>query len=316
MGLKFLKLHKWLCISIFELLVLGSAVRVLNAGLACPDWPLCFGDVIPDFHPQVYLEFIHRALAGVVGIGVVALNGYLLWRGSMSRSVRLLCWLSFLLLASQIILGGLTVLWQLHSKVVTAHLGIGAALFGVLVWISFAAHHESSQTDGPAKELPSTLRWWGAVLPLAIYAQVLLGGTVATNFAALVCTDFPLCHGEFIPTLHGIIGLQVIHRLGAYTLFTLIATFAVWVWRSGIAGEVRRRSHQLLALVFVQIILGIVNVVYLNPPIITVLHLATAMLMLATALRIFYMGLLTMHPKPVEAAKRTLHPAVLKAQHS
>ena len=62
---------KWyaaLCTEIFILIALGGGVRAMDAGLACPDWPLCFGDYIPDYHPQDFLEFIHRALAGLVGI--------------------------------------------------------------------------------------------------------------------------------------------------------------------------------------------------------------------------------------------------------
>src|ERR1700760_1820611 len=78
MGVTFVRFYKWLCIATFELIVLGGAVRALNAGLACPDWPLCFGDYVPDFHPQVYLEFIHRVLAGSIGFATLALNGALL----------------------------------------------------------------------------------------------------------------------------------------------------------------------------------------------------------------------------------------------
>ncbi len=300
MDLKFLKWHRWLCISTFELLVLGSAVRVLKAGLACPDWPLCFGAFIPDFHPQVYLEFIHRALAGLIGIGVLGLHGYLIWRRPRVSGVALFSWMSFLLLGLQINLGKLTVIWQLQPQVVTAHLGCGAALFATMVWIHYKMRGDLFPADSVsqpvAARIPRATLWWGAALPLAIYAQVLLGGTVASNFAALVCTDFPYCHGQFIPTLHGIIGLQIIHRLGAYALFLLVLSFFLWTnWR-GLTGEIRKRSQQLMVLVAFQVVLGIANVVYLNPPIITVLHLATAMLMLAVALRILFLGQLLTEP--------------------
>ena len=53
----------------YVLLVFGSAVRVHGAGLACPDWPLCFGEVIPALDFQVFMEWGHRVLAGLVSLG-------------------------------------------------------------------------------------------------------------------------------------------------------------------------------------------------------------------------------------------------------
>ena len=81
---------KWLVVATFALIALGGSVRVMNAGLACPDWPLCFGDVIPDYHPQVYFEFIHRVLAGLVSIVFAGLMYLLLFRSTApSRLKRL-----------------------------------------------------------------------------------------------------------------------------------------------------------------------------------------------------------------------------------
>ena len=65
---KFIRVYGLLCAAIICLIALGAATRAMNAGLACPDWPLCFGDIIPDFHPQVYFEFIHRVLACLIAL--------------------------------------------------------------------------------------------------------------------------------------------------------------------------------------------------------------------------------------------------------
>ncbi len=51
----------WLIFLVVDLMVLGAAVRAFDAGLTCPDWPLCFGNVVPAFHWGVYFEFIHRS---------------------------------------------------------------------------------------------------------------------------------------------------------------------------------------------------------------------------------------------------------------
>ena len=285
MSAAFVKNYRRLCILTFELIVLGGSVRVLNAGLACPDWPLCFGAYIPDFHPQVYLEFVHRVLAGLIGFGVLYFNGRILFSRVSSIGLKALAGLSFLLLATQIILGGLTVLWQLQSKVVTAHLALGAGLFANLLWIYF--HLSSSKQQLRQKSFGVA---FSGLLTAAVYGQVLLGGTVATNYAALVCTDFPLCHGQWIPTLRGIIGMHVIHRLGAYTLFLLVLSHFVYVYLKGQGGERLRRAHQMLMLIFLQMILGISNVIFHTPPLISILHLAVGTTLLAASLRSLFLA--------------------------
>jgi len=134
----FFKVMKGLLFEVFFLIALGGSVRLMNAGLACPDWPLCFGDVIPDYHPQVYLEFIHRVLAGVVALITAGLI-FVLWRNAkVPKSLKVMGAWVLLLLLSQVIMGGLTVLLQLHSKVVAAHLGLAQTFFALLIWMYFS----------------------------------------------------------------------------------------------------------------------------------------------------------------------------------
>ena len=125
---------KALVIEVFALIALGGFVRIMNAGLACPDWPLCFGDYIPDYHPQVYFEFIHRAMAGLVAIST-AILALTLWLSSQPKKIKWIMAFAVVLLLAQIIFGGLTVLWQLQAGVVATHLGMGTAFFATLLWI-------------------------------------------------------------------------------------------------------------------------------------------------------------------------------------
>src|SRR5580698_5566531 len=101
------KAYGALVVGVFFLIARGGSVRVMNAGLACPDWPLCFGDVIPDYHPQVYFEFIHRVMAGTVSIAVLVLH-FLLFRSRASRAVKGMAAFSLFVLLAQIVFGGLT----------------------------------------------------------------------------------------------------------------------------------------------------------------------------------------------------------------
>lgn len=292
-----------LVISIFGLIALGGSVRLMNAGLACPDWPLCFGDVIPDYHPQVYFEFIHRALAGLVMIATTALF-IPLWR---SRGVPLVLKRvavgAMILLLTQAVFGGLTVLLKLHSKVVAAHLGMGTGFFALMLWIYLNVKHGSREeatqvrtnaleAGGITSALLSIPRWVKGVavgLLLAVYGQILLGGLVASHYASLVCTDFPTCHGEWFPTFSGIIGLHVIHRLGAYTVFALI--LAGWLVLRSRAREFPRfkmLGAWMFGIVCLQIVIGIANVLLHTPPVIAVAHLAVGTAILGVAVRLLF----------------------------
>ena len=267
-----------LVIEVFCLIALGGSVRLMNAGLACPDWPLCFGDVIPDYHPQVYLEFIHRAMAGLVAISTVVLTVTLLFFSRAPRGLKALAAVTTLLLMAQIIFGALTVLWALHANVVATHLGLGTAFFGLLYWQHLRLKREAAAT-------PMVLGRWYPVLMVAVYAQLLLGGLVASHYAALACPDFPRCLGQWVPTWAGPVGIHVIHRFGAYTLSALVVTNFVLTRRFSRDPRLRRASAFMMGLVVVQVALGIANVLLRVPPIIGVAHLGTATGLLALAIR-------------------------------
>jgi heme a synthase len=289
-----------LVVSTFFLIALGGSVRLMNAGLACPDWPLCFGDVIPDYHPQVYFEFIHRVVAGLVSIATAVLF-IMLWRSEGPRSLKQVAAGTTVLLLTQVIFGGLTVLLQLHSKVVAAHLGMGTGFFALLLWMYLhikndarvgersAGVQSALRSAAAGLTIPSWAKKVAVGLLVAVYAQIILGGLVASHFASLVCTDFPTCHGEWFPTFKGIIGLHVIHRLGAYTVFALI--LAGWL-------VLRAKAHQfprlkmlggwMFAVVCLQIVIGIANVLLHTPPLIAVAHLAVGTLVLSIAVRLLF----------------------------
>lgn len=273
----YLKSLRSLVVAVAGLVVLGASVRVMNAGLACPDWPLCFGNVIPDFHPQVYFEFIHRALAGLIGLTTVTLQ-IILMRSNAPRILKFVGGAILVVLFSQIILGGLTVLMQLKSGVVAAHLAFGTGLFGLLLWQSLELQKKPIEEPIPAYVTP-----WTQLVVAAIYGQILLGGLVASNYAGLACTDFPTCQGQWIPTLAGPVGLQVMHRLGAY--FIILIVGLNYYALSKTPRVLRKQATMMLGVTIFQIVLGISNVIFYIPPVIAILHLAIAVKLLYLAIR-------------------------------
>lgn len=257
----------------YVLIVLGALVRAHGAGLSCPDWPLCFGQVIPQFNFKIAFEWGHRLLAGSVGLFYLALGITTLRLPELGRRMRVGLLVAGLLLAVQIVLGGLTVLELLASWTVTSHLVTGNAFALALVLLGRRLKRLSAAgPDAPAAE-PGQRRMTSlAGLLLAI--QIVLGGLVSSNYAGLVCPDWPTCmNGEFFPTWAGIQGLHLFHRSVGYCVVLAIAA-AAWLARSHPGSRRWLSAAALIALA--QVGVGIANVLLRLPVEITAAHSALA----------------------------------------
>jgi heme A synthase len=118
------------------LITLGGTVRATGSGLRCPDWPFCYAQTYHSGTYHTFLEQFHRFTAATVSILIVLLViGILMW----TRHDRILLTLAVavpILLVVQIVLGGLTVLWQLPPQIITAHLGTALVLLALVIIIA------------------------------------------------------------------------------------------------------------------------------------------------------------------------------------
>lgn len=264
----------------FGLMVFGASVRVNDAGLACPDWPLCFGEVIPTIDVGVAFEFGHRVLAGGVSLGFLGLVG-LMWRrrqGVPSLAFRL-AGLAAVVLAIQILLGGLTV-WELLAEwTVTSHLLAGNT-FCLLLFLIALTLREAGR---PLVRDPVAWvqRGFAAGLALLVSLQVALGGLVSSSYAGLACGTWPGCNGAaWFPTFSGLVGLQVTHRLIAYVLLA-VAVLAMATSRG--RGRAGKATLLVGGLIVMQGGLGVMNVLWHLKAEITLAHTAgAAAIVLAT----------------------------------
>ena len=183
------QLASHLVVALVALVVVGGATRVMEAGLACPDWPLCYGRLLPgrQMNVQVFLEWFHRLDAFVIGVALLVQFGAAWWWRRQLPGWLLPCSAGLVLLVVlQGGLGALTVLQLLPSGVVTAHLGLGLSLVAALSGLS-----QVLLVDG-ARLVASAPWWWRLLAPLsalAVGAQCLLGGRMATSWAAKRCLE-------------------------------------------------------------------------------------------------------------------------------
>lgn len=173
-----------IAIATLALMAVGSATRVMNAGLACPDWPLCYGQLVPQqqMNLQVFLEWFHRLDASLIGLSTIWLVALSLWY--RKHIPAWLPWASLgavSLIVFQGVLGGLTVTQLLRFDIVTAHLGAALLFFATLLILGTCLL--PYQGTGTVGKLP----WLGLAATLLVYGQCLLGGLVGSRWAAHQC---------------------------------------------------------------------------------------------------------------------------------
>ena len=264
------KLSAHLVVALVALVGIGGATRVMEAGLACPDWPLCYGSLLPGgrMNMQVFLEWFHRLDAFVVGIALLVLCAVSVLQ--RQRLPRWLPWLSagaLALVAIQGGLGALTVLALLPSAVVTAHLTVALLLVALI-------SATSQQLLGCASPAVAAPRLWlvlAALALLAVLGQCLLGGSMATQWAAESC----ISRGSGCQWLSA-------HRHGGSIAAAAVLIQAVAAVLLRLRGVGLGLSLGAAALVLVQLGLGLTSWhLQLQMPLVTVAHQVVAALLIA-----------------------------------
>ena len=267
-----------LVIALIALVAIGGATRVMEAGLACPDWPLCYGSLLPgrQMNLQVFLEWFHRLDAFLIGLGLLVLSAW-----SQLQRPRLpgwLPWASGILLAMVIgqgLLGALTVTLLLDSGIVTAHLGLALLLVagasglhqGLLI-----SRSGEVLNDAPPASWRRPILVLSATALAMVYAQCLIGASMASRWAASQCIAAASgCHW------------LLLHRLVAYPAAVLVLMLAVTTAlrpRSSVSSRLLGLSAG--ALVAIQLGLGVATLrLQLSVPVVTVAHQITAALLVA-----------------------------------
>src|SRR5713226_1877297 len=194
----------------FVVVVVGAYVRLSDAGLGCPDWPLCYGQPIPAGQldgaalGKAWKEMGHRYLAGTLGLLIL----FVFLLSLKKRQSSPLAAALVLLVVFQATLGMWTVTMLLKPAIVTAHLLGGMATLALLVWLYLEWGQHSPAPEARALRLPALLGFCVVVI------QIALGGWVSANYAALACPDLPWCLGKVVPPMDFANAFHVLRELG------------------------------------------------------------------------------------------------------
>jgi heme A synthase len=299
-------------VATFFLLLVGGVVHGTGSSLACPDWPLCYGEVFPKMVGGVFYEHSHRLFAAGIGLATVALC-VMAVRGR--REDRTLGWLgpiALTMVVLQGVLGGLTVIFKLPTAVSTAHLSLSMIFFCTMIYLAHRTR-PGATTTSVATALPVPVRRLLIVTLGAVYLQVVLGGLVRHTGGGMACLDtFPLCQNKVWAGLHPTAQVQMAHRIFAAIVSLLVLVTSVRVWRAAAPGS---RAHRLAALLpfvlAVQVLLGILSVWSMLGLWQVTAHLGGGALLLATT----WLTLLSTRPVAV-LRRREAHAAALVEAHS
>ena len=216
----------------FLLIAVGGLVRATGSGDACPDWPTCFGRLLPPLEHHTLIEYSHRLLAVLVG----ALGLGLLWTAvARFRRVGQVLWpvvAAAVLFAIQAPLGGLVVLGSLRPWLVTAHLAAAMLLFGALVHLTanlFCLVKLPAKGSAVRGSDPGFARLALATAG-ATFVLLLVGAYARGEGGVIEGLGWPLVNGRLVPALEGVATAHFLHRLAAAVVGVLLAVLVARAW--------------------------------------------------------------------------------------
>lgn len=297
----YLKLVLATCVLAFVAVVFSAYARLSDAGLGCADWPACYQENAlkqrqplradaPREHTSWQWKFQNQVglLLGILAIAVCAQS----WQKRKElRQSPMLPTLVLLLMVFLAAFGIMAFAYLPRAVIVPAHLAGGIATLILLMWIALR------QIAQPAEAGSGEAQGWRVFARLGlvlVLAQIMLGGWVSSNFAALACTDFPLCRGSLLPAMdfsyslkndglplsvERLTAIHWMHRAGA--LLTVIYLGWLSCRVMAVAG-LRMIGKAMLGLVVFQFVIGVSNVLLGLSLAGAVLHNAVAMLLLVT----------------------------------
>ena len=263
-------------VATYLLIVMGGVVRVTGSGLGCGDkdqWPLCRGHLLPPLEQTALIEFTHRWVAAVATTLVCVLFAVVWVRYRHVRRLRVGISTVLVLFVVQIVLGAITVEFNLPSGVIMIHLANALLLLAALVWIAATTTMTGSTRSRPSA---STVRL-GTIAAAATYILALSGALVVDQGAGGACAGWPLCGNGFQFASGQYADINLLHRFVAGIVVLLLGYSMMKLRRSRPDDRgLRRASASVTLLIVAQVAAGALVVDLGLPPAVRAIHLALA----------------------------------------
>ena len=279
----------------------GTSAEIERATRSYPNSP-----IYPD---KAWKEVLHRYLAGVLSllIFLIAACAAAIRRNHPSQPLAIPLMLA-VLVGIQIVLGMWTVTMLLKPLVVSSHLLCGLLILALLWYLAIPARWNGNVPARFAKR-----RRWRRILLIGVgmvTIQIASGAWTSSNYAALACTDFPTCQQQWFPPMdfagafqidtvpagasyeYGVLNdtartaIHVAHRSGALLTLLLLGGFLLALLSNQPPPLLALAAKTTLALLALQILLGILNVVLSLPLSIAIAHTTVAAVLLLSLITI------------------------------
>lgn len=235
---------KWLSgvtvAAMFLVLQAGALVSKTGSGDGCGDsWPMCHGEWLPPLQFHSLVEYGHRLISALAGILVIWM-AIAVWRRFKDRAeIRLLIPTAVGVLLLQGWLGAMAVMWPQPKTVLALHFGISLIAFAAVLLPTILLMQWERGTTHRDKPLGTSLRRWIWFSLIYAYMVVYTGAYVRHTGANTACPDWPLCNGQWVPELSGLVGIHFGHRVASALLVALL------VWLVRLAAGVRKERPDI-----------------------------------------------------------------------
>lgn len=236
---------------------LGGFVRVTGSGLGCPDWPLCYGKIIPPMNYHTLIEWGHRTSGALLGLLILSIN-IIVWY--QNRNNKFLTSTSLISLILVIVVGGIggaVVLTELEPSLRTLHLFLAQMIIFCLglSYVSINTHNLSLKNQ----IIFDKYSLMAGVVALTVLVSLLTGSYAVWKGAGTVCSSWPFCTSSSIIPESFLGWIHMTHRI-ASSLAGIIGLFFLYIFlKKRFSSTVFVLSIFSLAMIFSQIILGALN---------------------------------------------------------
>ena len=252
---------------VFFQITLGGTVRVTESGLGCPstgtaisEWPLCGGEIIPDFDFHTAIEWGHRVSGASIGLLIIFISAFSIKYFGFKSKQSMIALNLLILVLIEGVLGGITVLTELAWWVRLIHLGVSFIIIYYMAYLYSITKSEGTNNSFIEKLNPNKEKALYFLLP-SVFILMLYGSVIVGLGANSSCMSWPDCMGQWVSFKDHNYLTHMLHRYLALFIGILILYAAHFVGRSSAKKSFVKNISRSLSIMFVlQIIFSVLLV--------------------------------------------------------